>query len=210
MLSISSLEGFIEQLADNTPTPGGGSASAASGAMAAALVQMVAKLTISKKKYSHLQDELGLIITHAEDLQNKLLLLVAEDASSFNEVMKAYRLPRETEEDKQKRKTAIQIALKNASLTPLITAQYCAEVISLCHQLLNLENLNTISDLGVAALCANTGLRGASLNVEINLCELEDDMFIKHTKQKISALVQENHLLFEKIINEVQQKITAP
>lgn len=179
MMSINeTVQPFLDDLATGRATPGGGSAAAAVGAMGAALVSMVCSLTIGKKKFAGVEQEMIETREKAESLRAELIGLINEDAEAFAAVMAAFRLPKETDEDKLTRELAIQAATKRATLSPLATARACADVIELCRTAARLGNPNAISDAGAAAACAQAGLKAASLNVLINLPSINDKEFV--------------------------------
>src|SRR5450759_5387014 len=162
MTTNSSIVTFLDDLASERPTPGGGGAAAVCGAIGAALVSMVANLTIGKKNYETVWEDLEAVNAKAEALRAELTGAVEEDVVAFNSVMGAYGLPRATGEEKVNRAAAIQAALKDATLAPLRAVKVCFEVIRLSAAVAEKGNLNVISDAGVAVLCANAGLRSAS------------------------------------------------
>jgi glutamate formiminotransferase/formiminotetrahydrofolate cyclodeaminase len=164
------LEGFLDQVASVSPTPGGGTASAVAGALAAALAAMVSRLTIGRKKYAELEIEFKGILERAESLRTTLLKLGDEDAASFEAVSKAYAMPKETEG----RSAAIQAGLLGASRVPLQTLRAAREVASLAARCAAVGNRNAVSDAGVAALLAGAAARGAAYNVRINVAALPD------------------------------------
>jgi glutamate formiminotransferase/formiminotetrahydrofolate cyclodeaminase len=165
---------FLEALSADTPTPGGGSASAYSGAMGAALVAMVARLTMGKKKYADVQDLMQNLLVKAEQLQAELLEDVSKDAAAFEAVMAAYRLPKESPEEQAKRQAAIEAATLAAAQAPLQVARKAVQVLSLAERAVALGNVNAISDGAVGAALARTALTGAGYNVRINLPGLKD------------------------------------
>lgn len=209
MTDFASFHTFLEQLASDAPTPGGGTASAASGAMGAALIQMVCRLTIGKKKYAEVEEAVKQILSQAEQWQAECVHLMEADANAFDEVMAAYRLPRETEAEKISRQKAIQHALQKATAIPLQTAQACAAILELCLPLVEIGNVNAISDGGVAAQCALAGVKGASLNVLINLAGIEDQDFCRQHRQTMQDLLETSIAKAETVFSKVQQKINA-
>jgi glutamate formiminotransferase / formiminotetrahydrofolate cyclodeaminase len=169
-----SLSAFVSSIASSSPTPGGGSVAAHAGALGAALVQMVAGLTAGKKKYASVDAEMKETALQAAALSNRLAALVARDAEAFNAVSAAHQLPQGTEEEKEARTAAIQQALIGAAEVPLETARACAAVAELALAVAERGNQNAVTDAGVAALLAETGCRGASYNVRVNVTSLED------------------------------------
>jgi glutamate formiminotransferase/formiminotetrahydrofolate cyclodeaminase len=171
--SGESLAGFIESVAAPTPTPGGGSVTAHVGALAAALAQMVAGLTVGKKKYAALEPRMREIVARARDLAASLASLAARDAEAYAAVSAAYKLPKEPSEATERRRDAITAALLGASRVPLETARACAQVAELAAIVAEEGNSNAVSDAGVAALLADAGCKGAAYNVRINVAALE-------------------------------------
>jgi glutamate formiminotransferase/formiminotetrahydrofolate cyclodeaminase len=169
-----SLTGFVSSVASSTPTPGGGSVAAHAGALAAALAQMVAGLTVGKKKYAAVDAEMKQAGLDAADLGNTLAALVEADARSYTAVSDAYKLPKEPDDAAVRRSEAIAQALLGASHVPLETARACAKVAELAALVATKGNTNAVSDAGVAALLAEAACRGAAYNVRINVSALED------------------------------------
>lgn len=178
---------FLDDLASAKPTPGGGSAAAYSAASGAALIAMVARTTTGKKKYADVQEKMWGLIDQAEGLRSELTAGVTEDAAAFDEVMKAFKLPKNSEEEIQVRNAAIQAATVVAADVPLKTAQKALTVMELALEAAQYGNLNAISDAGAACFMAKAGLTAAGLNVRINVPGLEDeaqrDNFIKQTNE---------------------------
>jgi len=179
-----SVGAFVASVASSAPTPGGGSVSAHAGALAAALAQMVAGLTIGRKKYVAVEAEMKDVALRAASLVNELSGLVARDGAAYGHVMAAYKLPNETVADQDKRKAAIDAALLGAAEVPLETARACVKVLDLAATVGAKGNSNAVSDAGVAALLAEAACRGAVYNVRINVSSLSD-------KSKGARLVEE-------------------
>jgi len=198
---------FLDELASDAPTPGGGGAAALSGAMGAALVSMVCNLTIGKKNYEAVSDDLKKTLARAEALREELTKGIDEDVVAFNTLMGAYGLPRATDEDKAKRSAAIQEALKTATLAPLATCKVCYEVIVLSREAADKGNLNVISDAGVAVLAANAGLRSCALNVFINAKSIKDRDFAEKQLAEVNALLARAGAETEAVYEVVRGKI---
>jgi glutamate formiminotransferase/formiminotetrahydrofolate cyclodeaminase len=169
-----SLSGFVSSVASSTPTPGGGSVAAHVGALGAALAQMVAGLTIGRKKYAAVDAEMKQIAQEAADLGNTLSALVDADTRSYTAVSEAYKLAKEPHDAAVRRAHAITEALLGASRIPLETARACARVAELAAAVATKGNTNAVSDAGVAALLAHAACRGAAYNVRINVASLDD------------------------------------
>jgi formiminotetrahydrofolate cyclodeaminase len=166
---MMTLNDFLSELASDSPTPGGGSVAALSGALAASLTSMVANLTIGKKKYEDVQEDVQAVLAKTEGLRLELAELMEEDAAAFDKVMVAMKLPKETEEEKAARTAAMQAALVDAAMVPLAVMEKCVEVIALAKVAAEKGNKNAVSDAGVAALMGRAGAHAAKLNVMINL-----------------------------------------
>ncbi len=196
-------DNFLEALAAATPTPGGGSAAAYAGGMGAALVAMVARLTIGKKKYADVEDQMKEILNQAERLRLELTGAVAEDSAAFEGVIGAFKLPKDTPELGKTRMEAIERATLIASQVPLTVARKSVSVMALAERVVALGNLNAISDGATAAAMANAALTSAGYNVRINLAGLGD-------KTAGDILLSQLHTLEDKALklqNEVQKSI---
>jgi formiminotetrahydrofolate cyclodeaminase len=174
-LAALSVDEFLRRLASGDPTPGGGSASALAGALGAALVSMVCNLTLGREKYAAYDADARQMQAQADSLRERLQQGIDRDATAYDRVMTAYRLPRVSDEEKLARSAAIQDATHEAALVPLALAEASADVIDLAERALGRTNANAASDLAVAALLGVAALDGAAANVEINLASLKDE-----------------------------------
>jgi glutamate formiminotransferase/formiminotetrahydrofolate cyclodeaminase len=161
--------GLLDQLASASPTPGGGSASAHSGAVAAALVAMVGRLTVGKKKYAGVEGRMWEIIERADLIREELNRAVHEDAASYEAVMAARRLPKDTPEQEEARSRAIDQSMLGAAEVPLQVALRAVEVMELAVEVAETGNTNAIADAASGAAMARAALRGAALNVQVNV-----------------------------------------
>jgi glutamate formiminotransferase/formiminotetrahydrofolate cyclodeaminase len=194
---------FLDELAAATPTPGGGSAAAHAGAMGAALVAMVARLTIGKKKYLAVEAQMNEILNQAERLRTELTAAVDEDSAAFEGVMAAFRLPKDTPEQEKNRAEAIENATLIATQVPLKVAHKSVNVMALAERVVALGNLNAISDGASAAAMARAALTSAGYNVRINLSGLAE-------KSSGDSLLSQLHTLeirAVKLQKEVQKSI---
>ncbi len=182
------IDTFLDALAGDSATPGGGGVAALNGAMAAALVTMVCRLTIGRKKYADIEPEMKAILQKSETLRARLTGLVTEDVAAFDAVMAAFGLPKSTDTEKLARREAIQSALKEATRVPLETARSCAEVIALAKPVAEKGNINAASDAGSAAQSALAGLRSAALNVYINLGSIRDERFVTEMEAQMAEI----------------------
>lgn len=169
-----SVDAFISRVAGPTPTPGGGSVAAHAGALGAALAAMVTGLTIGKKKYAAVEEEMKALALRASALRRDLTSLVQRDADAFEVVRTAYGMPRETAEQIAERDQAIEAALIGAAEVPLETAQAAVEVATVAAVVAERGNSNAVTDAAVAALLAEAACKGAVLNVRINVASLSD------------------------------------
>lgn len=174
-LSELTISDFLQRLSTDEPAPGGGSASAIAGAIGAALVQMVVSLTAGRPAAADHEDELREIGLGAAGFQSELLSLVDTDAAAYASVIAARRLPRETDRDRQSRRVQIDAAVREATRAPLQIAVRGDQVLALAERLAPVGNRNAISDVGVAGGLAAASVRGAALNVRINLPFLPED-----------------------------------
>jgi len=203
MLSRMTLEKFAETLAAPTPTPGGGSASAQAGSMAAALVQMVCDLTIGREAYSAHDEEVRAIRARADGLRRDLLALVDRDAQAYEEVLRAVRLPKGTDVEKQARTEAIERANLFAIETPLAIADACAALMGMASELASKGNANAVSDVGTAALLGYAGLRGGLLTVRINLKGVKDEARAAKLRDRVRRLEVDSERLREEALTAV-------
>jgi glutamate formiminotransferase/formiminotetrahydrofolate cyclodeaminase len=169
-----SVSGFIAAVASSNPVPGGGSVAAHVGALAAALAQMVAGLTVGKKKYAAVDAEMKDAALKAVSLGNTLSALVKRDADAYSLVSEAYKLPKEPAEAAARRAAAVTSALLKAAEVPLETARAAVEVGELAAMVAEKGNTNAVTDAGVAALLAAAACKGAAYNVRVNVQALDD------------------------------------
>ena len=165
---------FIDELASAAPTPGGGGASAYAGALAAALASMVGNLTVGKKKYADVEDEVRASLARLDALRARLVELVDEDARAFEPLAAAYRLPKATPEEQAAKNAALQQALVGASDVPLAIMRAVADVVDEADYLAHHGSKMARSDAGVAAAFARAASDGASLNIFINAASMDD------------------------------------
>jgi formiminotetrahydrofolate cyclodeaminase len=203
------LSTFLDELASGEPTPGGGSAAALASALGAALTAMVANLTVGRKRYVDVDGQMQAVLHEAETLRARLTALVAEDAQAYEQVRAAYRLPNESADDLAARSAAIQAAMQGASLTPLATMRACIAVLRLAEQAATLGNVNAATDGAVGALLAQAGLRGAALNVRVNLGGIVDRSFASACEQEVTALLAEAEASTGRILAAVEARLAS-
>ncbi|HQT80900.1 MAG: hypothetical protein B7Z60_02280 [Ferrovum sp. 37-45-19] len=204
MIKNQILDSFLTDLASAKPTPGGGSAAAVSGAMGAALVSMVANLTIGKKGYEEVESEMTLQLQEAEQLRSELILLINEDVESFNQLMASYKLPKSSDEEKSVRVTAIQTHLKNATRAPLKIAQSAFNGLKLCQRSVKTGNKMVISDVGVAVEMLIAALKSAALNVYINAPSISDQSFKDIALKEIETLLRDGAEIANQVFEDVK------
>jgi formiminotetrahydrofolate cyclodeaminase len=181
---------FLDELASSSSAPGGGSVAALSGALGAALSSMVCNLTRGKQGYEEAQDEIKEILQRSEELRKQLTELIDKDTEAFNEVMEALKMEKETEDQKEHRRHAMQNAFKHAADVPLETARKCTQILDVARIVAEKGNKNSISDAAVSALMAQTGLQAAMLNVRINLCSIKDTEYVQKVSTELDELLQ--------------------
>ena len=200
---------FVEELSTDSPAPGGGSVSALLGSLAAALASMVAALTHGKKGMEEKKSQMENVGIKAQELKDRLSTLVDADTEAFNELMAAMRLPKKTDEQKTARHTAVQEATKAATKIPLEIAKLCSEVLDLADVVAREGLAASVSDAGVAAEAALAGLRGARLNVLINLADIEDEKFKKGVTDEVNDMERSAAELKRKVITQVEKVIAG-
>lgn len=195
------LKKYLDDLAAKLPAPGGGSAAALTAATGAALISMVANFTIGKEKYKSAQEQIKEVLSSSEDLRQKLIDLVDEDVTVYKKLSNAYKLPKDSPEDKRKRDQAIQEGLKEALTVPLEVCKCCHQAIKFCPLIGEKGNVNLISDVGVAVALLASAFQSALLNVEINLKNIKDEQFILGIREILEPM--------EKEIDAIGQEVTS-
>lgn len=201
-LAELTLRAFGEDLASDRPVPGGGSASAYVGVLGAALAGMVARIAAKKAPGEH--DEL---IAEAENLRADLLRLVDDDSAAFAGVAAALKLPKTTEEEKRERTARLQGALLGAARVPLEIARTSRRLLEVCERAAAIAPAAAASDIGVGALMAEAALRGAALNVMINLASLKDAAQVKSLSDDLDRAIEGSDELRKRILDSVEARI---
>lgn len=202
MLKDLTIKEFLEQLASKDPVPGGGSVAALSSGLSVALIQMVANLTIDKKGYENVNEEMKNIKEEVVPKINEFMELIDKDANSFDSVIKAFRLPKETDTDKIVRKKAIQDGMKYAAKVPLEVAEETAKLFPLIEVVVEKGNKNAITDGLVAAMMARTAIKSALYNVKINLDSIKDEEFVTDYSKKVEILENEADSIVNQILKD--------
>jgi glutamate formiminotransferase/formiminotetrahydrofolate cyclodeaminase len=200
---------FLHKLASKEPAPGGGSAAALCGSMAAALTSMVGRLTVGKKAYAQVKDEMRELVRASEALRATLTLLIKKDTDAFNAVISAFKLPEETGDEKKAKQEAINSAYAEAATVPIEVMETALEVMKLAKVVAEKGNVNSVSDAGVAALCADAAVRGAALNVKINLPSLADKKLAAELSGKAEKLVEKSGAMCGEVTQIVDAKLAS-
>ena len=208
-LMSMSAQGFVNELSTNSPAPGGGSVSALAGSLGAALSSMVAALTHEKKGFIALKPEMDKIGVEAQTIKDRLSFLVDEDTNAFNNVMEANRMPASNDDEAKVKDRAIRKANEYAIDVPYEVANLCKRVIELADILVEKGNPNSVSDAGVAGEVALAGLRGASMNVLINLPSIDDEEYRSEKRKEVDGLIQAaealHKIVYKKTLNIINK-----
>ncbi len=198
---------FLDELASNAPAPGGGSVASLSGALGAALVSMVCNLTLGKKGYEDVQDDIQELLAQSEALRKELTDLLEADVAAYTGYSIAAKMPRESDEQKAERVEAMQAALQVATDVPLRIAEAAVKVMDLCMPAAEKGNKWAVSDAGVAVLMAEAALRSAALNVLINLGNLKDQEFVAEKRARLNSLLEGKGAMRDEIYDHVVAKL---
>ncbi len=182
---------FVGSLSGKDPVPGGGGASALVGSLAAALGNMVGSLTVGKKKYADVEEDMKALMQKTEKLQEELLSLVEEDAKAFAPLSRAYGMPKDTEEERAEKERVMEAALKEASRVPLQIMRKCCQVIELQKEFAEKGSRLAVSDAGVGVIFAKAALQGAALNVFINTKSIKDRKFAEESEREADEMLQD-------------------
>lgn len=185
VLTDLTVRDYAQKLASDAPAPGGGSAAALVGALGVALGEMVGNFTVGKEKFADVEEEVAAALDRLTELRNRLLDLTNEDATAYSQVGEAYGMPKDTDEQKQQRRQAIQQALQAAADVPAQVIHCCHEAVGELPVLLEKGNQNLVSDVGVAAKLAIAAADCAWLNVEINCAYMKDEEYIAQLRSSL-------------------------
>jgi len=198
---------FLDDLASNLPAPGGGSVAALSGALGAALVSMVCNLTLGKKGYEGVQADIEVLLAQSEALRREMVGLLEADVAAYTAYSQTAKMPKDTDEEKAARATAMQDALKNATMPPMHIAEAAVKVMDLCMPAAEKGNKWAVSDAGVAVLMAEAALRAAALNVLINLGTIKDQDFVAEKRAHLDGLLAGKGVMRDEIYDYVASKL---
>ncbi len=208
MNTSNTIKSYLDELSSNSPTPGGGNVSAFCGALACSLGLMVCNLTIGKKKYAETENEMKEISIELEGFKNDFLKLADEDNKAFEQVMEAFRLPKETEDEKKTRSDRIESATIQAAAVPSRVIETCRTVIPFIKTIASKGNQNSLSDTGVAATLLKTSAEGAYQNVMINCSSLSNKTYAAEFLKKAEVINSEVKIYSENILNEIKKSLT--
>lgn len=194
---------FLKRLSKDTPTPGGGSASALAGALSASLISMVAGLSIKKGRIE--DKRLKRMMKESLNIQKKLTKAIDEDAESYNNVIRAFRLPKESEKERFYRIKEIQKAYKKAIVPPMLVCKKSIQLLDYSRILISDGNPNALSDAGVSSFLADAAFRGAILNIVANLSSIRDKKFSKKMKLLIGGWEKKRDLLMGEILKNLKK-----
>ena len=200
---------FVRMLASGAPVPGGGGASAMVGALGVALGSMVGNLTVGKKKYESVQEDIKAVLEKAKALQDEFMGLVEKDAEVFEPLSRAYGLPRNTEEEKRKREEVMEEALRLACSVPMKIMEKSLEAVSLHEELAVKGSKLAISDVGVGVLFCKSALMGASLNVYINTKLMKDREYALKINEEAGRMLDNGIKRADKVYADVEGVIKA-
>jgi len=201
------LQVYLDDAASKKPAPGGGSVSACVGALGAALVSMVCNLTLGKEKFAGVQAEIAALVAAAEAARARLEKLLQEDTTAYSGVIQAYKLPKETDEEKAARTAAVQAGLIIAANVPLEICKVALEVCRLSKTAAELGNPGAVTDAGIGAILGEAAVVGGALNVRINLGSIEDCDYVETAAAQIDTMQKEAAALREEVLAITLAKI---
>ncbi len=204
------LQEYFNELSSNSPTPGGGNVAAMCGALSASLGMMVCNLTIGKKKYADVEQEMISLKDRLEGYQKKFFALGTKDNEAFDKVMAAFKLPKETDTEKEIRTAKIEEATIGAAEVPSDVMQACSEILPMIKTVIEKGNKNSLSDAGVAVSLIATAAESAYLNVMINCASLGNQTIAAEIKKRadirMDEISQTSEYLVERVVKAVQQQ----
>jgi len=209
MQSEKPLQTFLNELASSAPAPGGGAAAALCGALSGALTSMVCNLTIGKKKFIAVEPEMQTVLEHSERLRRRFTKLIEEDELAFNVLIDAFKLPKDTEAEKEIRTAKVQEATKKAALAPLEMMNLCCELLPLALAGAVKGNPNVVSDAGVSAITAGAAAQAAALNVHINLLGIKDRVWAEEKFAEMNRMLKEVKEMSDTVMKAVTQKLSV-
>ena len=207
MPTKQTIQGFLDELSSSSPAPGGGPVAALAGALGVALTVMVCRLTVGKKKYLEVEEEMKKILADAEKLRTTFVGLIAKDTEAYLKVVEAHGLPKDTEPQKALRSVAVMEATKEATLVPLEVMKHCIDALALAQDVSAKGNMGAVSDAGVSAIMLHAASESAALNVKINLAALEDSEFVGWKLDEVGSLLGTSRMMLEEVQSIVEEKL---
>ncbi len=207
MITDYAIDDFLDALASSAPVPGGGGAAALAGAGGAALGAMSLNLTIGKKKYIPIEEELKSALSELDTLRTIFLFLADKDEEVFLPLSKAYSLPKKTEEEQKVRTAYMEQALTDATEVPLQVMDYACQALRVLKKTVELVSPLSVSDTGVAASFLQTAVRGAGMNVLINLKSMKDEFRKERYRERYQRLLSQGRQLSDEILKRTEERI---
>ena len=198
---------FIDALASGEPVPGGGGASALAGSLGIALGSMVANITLNSKKYENVWDDIKKILVKTESLKDDLAALISKDADGFKHVVKAMKMPKESDDEKKARDSAMQKALRISAEAPLEMMRKCGEALILLDELYEKGSKGVVSDVGVGAVLCGAALEGASLNVYANTKYMKNRTYAEDLNKKTKEILENGAAMSRAIYKKAEDSI---
>ena len=198
---------LIDEVSRDSPAPGGGSVAAMSGSLGVALGVMVANLCVSKAGFENHGEELGRIAEDGQEIKEFLVNAIDEDTNAFDKVIKAMRMPNDSDSEKERRAEKMQEGYKSAAEVPLEVVEYCYKALSTCDRISKIMDDSMASDVGSGALMSIAGARAAAYNVRINLNSIKDEEYVNSTKAKLDKLLSNCDKKLKKVTNRVEEKL---
>ncbi|MDH6304978.1 formiminotetrahydrofolate cyclodeaminase [Parabacteroides sp. PF5-5] len=205
MLADLTIKEFLAKTAGSDPVPGGGSISALNGAIALALAEMVANLTVGKKKYAEVENDMLAITAKTAPLRQRLIEYIDKDSEAYDRVFAAFKLPKETDEQMAVRSQTIQEATKDAARIPMMVAEEVFGVMDTIAYVAEKGNQNAVTDACVAMMAARTAVLGALLNVRINLSSIKDEIFVREMTERADTLEKQSIEKEQLLLNKVKE-----
>lgn len=198
---------FMDKLASKSPEPGGGSVAALTGALGAALVSMVANLTLGKEKYKEVQPQIELLLKDSEKLRAEMQDLIQKDTEAYGALSAVYKMPKNTDEEKAARTVKMQEALKKACQVPFDIGLKSLEVAKLASRAADIGNVGAVSDAGVAVLLAQACAQSSALNVKINVNSIKDEAYNKDTWTRMQDVLKQVAALEKSVMETTYKKM---
>jgi formiminotetrahydrofolate cyclodeaminase len=198
---------FLDQLASSSPTPGGGSVAALTGALGAGLVSMVANLTSGREKYLNVQPQIEALLKESEQLRSEMQDLIQKDVEAFSALSPVYKMPKNTDAEKAARTAKLQEVLKKACDVPLNIGITALEVAKLARRAAEIGNTAAVSDAGVAVILARACAQSAALNVKININSIKDQAYNNNAWSRIQSVLQQMDQLEKSVLEITYQKL---